>query len=101
MENKDIKNIVIYTRGKNRDKFGNPYRAFKAYVFTKKSGVVKTVWKSMDVGNCTESDCREWAIACINMVLEVKITKDDKRIEQHHKKVSRDSELEKPENWRV
>lgn len=101
MNTLDIEKVIIYTRGKNRDECGNPYRAFKAYVLCKGTAISKIVWKEMDLGNSNAASCLEWAVTCINSALGTKLAKNEKRIEHSHKKVKRDSELEKPMGWRV
>jgi len=106
--------IIIYTRGKNRDEFGNPYMAYKVVLeYSQKSYFHRVVIsQSMHfTNNSSEYGCLRDALEGLNEFLhgikhpkskdrKVYITMKDKRIIQFHKHVSRDCDLEHPESWR-
>lgn len=110
----NIEKIIIFTRGKNRDEYGNPYQAFKAYIkFAHKSYFTNAiVTQSMQyTNNSSKSGCLNDALYGINefltaikhpkkTVVERIIKPDDKRITQIHKHVHTFQELENPENWK-
>lgn len=109
-----LEKIIIYTRGKNRDIYGNPYMAYKINLeFSQKSFFRKvTIESSMCyTNNSSKNGCLQDALDGLNEFLhgikhpkmtnrKVYIKADDKRIIHHHKHVTRDAELEHPENWK-
>lgn len=102
MNEKSILKIVIYSRGKNCDEFGNPYHAFKAIISVCGVSFFRTVTVSysMAYGDSSERDCLMWALQGINEALGTNIRMDDERIEHHHKHVYSYAALEHPENWK-
>lgn len=102
MNNNNITKIEIWSRGKNRDMYGNPYHAFKAIVnFTGVSFFrTLTVQMPMSYGDSSERDCLMWACQGINEALGTDIRIDDERIVHHYKHVYKDSDLANPENWK-
>lgn len=97
---KTITKIHITSRGKNRDVYGNPYYAFRVHV-TFNNGEQTTLCEPMDWGDSTEKDCYNKAMDKIKKTLQgVEISKNT-IITHDHTRVSRDSQLEHPERWRV
>lgn len=103
MKDEKISSIKIWTRGKNRDEFGNPYVAFIAWIqlryisYARKVSVMSDM-QSYDSG---KSKCLEFALLAINRALDLDIRANDTRIEHHHKHVYRDADLEHPEKWKI
>ena len=102
MNEKYILKIVIYSRGKNIDEYGNPYHAFKAIIHVCHVSYFNTITvsNSMSYGDSSERDCLMWALQGINEALGINIRMDDERIEHHHKHVYRFQDLEHPEKWK-
>lgn len=100
--NKIITKIEIWSRGKNKDVYGNPYHAFKAVLYFGRTSYFNTliIPQSMSWGDSDERGCLMWACQGINEALGLDIQIDDERIIHHYKHVYKDSELENPENWK-
>lgn len=100
--NKIITKIEIWSRGKNKDVYGNPYHAFKAILHFGRTSYFHTliVQQPMSWGDSDERGCLMWACQGINEALGLDIQIDDERIIHHYKHVYKDSELENPENWK-
>ena len=98
-----IRQIEIYSRGKNRDVFGNPYHAFKAIISAQKCSYFRQIMVIMPMtwGDSGERDCLEWAVQGINEAFGTEIKANDPRIIHHHKHVSHDEDLLHPENWKT
>lgn len=105
---KNIECIDIYSRGKNRDVYGNPYYAYKC--------VVRFKWAKDHCSSALVIDCRaDWGssgesdvFTVVRHKLErdfgIKIDWRDLRsgfVKQQHRTVHTMSELETPENWKV
>ncbi len=102
MEKRIIK-IEIWSRGKNRDEYGNPYMAWIAKIRFQYVSYFQaiTIHKSMSWGDSSERDCLMWACQGINEALGTTIMMNDDRIVHHHKNVSRDSDLIDPTKWKI
>lgn len=102
MNSNNITKIEIWSRGKNRDMYGNPYHAFKAVLhFTRVSYFnTLTIQMPMSWGDSDKRGCLIWACQGIKEALGLDIQIDDERIVHHYKQIYKDSELENPENWK-
>lgn len=103
MDNSKIYKIEIWTRGKNRDEFGNPYAAYIAWL---RLGYVSyarriAVLEPMTGYDSSADKCLELAVLGINRTLGLNISVRDERIVQYHKHVYRDADLEHPEKWKI
>ena len=105
---KPITKIEIWSRGKNRDVYGNPYHAFVAHItmshVSYSRGMI--VYMPMSWGDSDEWGCLKWALEGINEALDIRGTKDaimpsDERIVHHYQHVSRDADLENPLKWKL
>ena len=102
MKASSIQTIQIEGRGKNRDVYGNPYFAWKAKIHTKANRhyTEMTITQKMTWGDSYETAVLRDAIAGINETLGINLKEKDKRITYTYKHVSRDTDLEKPQNWK-
>lgn len=94
---------IIYTRGKNRDVYGNPYHAYKAVLTFSYVSYFRdiTICQNISWGDSSERDCLDWALQGIKEALGIDLEANDERITHHHKHVYSDRELRYPENWKV
>lgn len=102
MKVSNITSIRIEGRGKNRDIYGNPYSAWKAVIDVKMNhhNVRMVLYEPMTWGDSYESRVLRNAIEGINETLNINLKENDKRINYTYKHVSRDADLEKPQNWK-
>lgn len=105
--NKKLTKIEIYSRGKYRDEYGNPYHAWIAFLTYQYVSYFRKViiYMPMHWGDSGERDLLKWALEGINEFLNKrsyrsKIKPNDKRIIHHYKHVSRDKDLENPLAWK-
>ena len=100
----EIDKIEIWSRGKTRDEFGNPYRAWIARIHFQhsfKSFDTMTLSRSMEYGDCDEQDCVKAVCEAIEEVFNIFIRPSDKRIvRRHYRRVYRDEDLD-PSKWRL
>ena len=99
----DVKNIFIWSRGKNRDIYGNPYYAYVCRINLADGREITF--------NCPMSWGGSWAydvLAEVSQELDAQfgfgISYDDVRsgfVIQTHKQVKTDSALEHPDRWRL
>lgn len=94
--------IIIYSRGKNRDVYGNPYYALKiilkySYVSYFQQIIIPV---SMKYGSSSKRDCLMWAGQALQEALGMNIEHVLPFIEHHHVRVSRDSQLKNPLKWK-
>lgn len=103
MKNENIVKIEIWSRGKNRDEYGNPYFAWIAKIRVSHVSYFRYVTIHMDMmgGDSYESACLMWALQGINEALGTDIRADDERIVHHYKHASRDAELADPTKWKI
>ena len=103
IDDSKIYRIEIWSRGKYRDEYGNPYAAYIAWL---RLGYVSyarriSVMSGMTGYDSSDDKCLELALLGINRTLGLNIQPNDERIVHHHKHVSRDADLEHPENWKI
>lgn len=105
---KNIEGITVYSRGKNRDVYGNPYYAYKCIVkfkYAKDHCTSSLVIDcSADWGSSGKDDVMSVVKSKLERMFGIKITWDDIRkgfVKQYHRTVSTMSELEHPEAWRI
>lgn len=93
--------IELWSRGKTRDHDGNCYYAYKAIITIPYVSYFQKIIITMPMnwGSCDKDNCLQSAIAGINEALNIKVTPND-FTKHHHKRVFRDKDLEKPENWK-
>lgn len=100
----EIDKIEIWSRGKNRDEFGNPYRAWIARIHFQTpfpSFDTLTLSRSMQSGSCDEPDCVQEVCQAIDEVFNIFIRPSDKRIvRRHYRTVYRYEDLD-PSKWRL
>lgn len=96
----NITEIVIETRGKNRDYYGNPYNAYRATISFENAHAKAIIYQNVEYGNCREENILSKAIQDINHIFGVHILINDKRIRQTHTKVKDIKQLENPEKWK-
>lgn len=103
MKEENITKIEIWSRGKNRDVYGNPYFAWIAKIGVSHVSYLRYITIHMDMmaGSSSERDCLMWACQGINESLGTDIRMDDKRIVHHYKHASRDSDLLDPTKWKI
>lgn len=103
MKNENVIEIEIWSRGKNRDMYGNPYLAWIAKVYVRYVSYFShiTIHKDMMGGDSYESACLKLALQGINEALGTDIRADDKRIVHHYKHTCRDSDLIDPTKWKI
>lgn len=98
-----LSKIEIWSRGKNRDVYGNPYWAYKVVLTYNYVSYFETITitKGMSGGSSSEHACLTWALQGIKEALGLEFNPHDERIIHHHKHVYRDADLEHPETWKV
>ena len=77
-----ITKIEIWSRGKYKDEYGNPYHAFKAVISCSYVSYFRNIIITMPMtwGSSGEYDCLQWAVQCINEALQTDIKQSDERI---------------------
>ena len=103
LEKTDVKNIFIWSRGKKRDIYGNPYYAYVCRINL-------TDWREITF-NCPMSWGGSGAYDVLAEVSQelgakfgIRLNFNDVRsrfVIQTHKQVKTDSALEHPERWRL
>ena len=103
MNDKKITKIEIWSRGKNRDVYGNPYFAWIAKIRFCNVSYFRcvTIHMGMMAGDSSEQDCLMWACQGINEALGTDIRMNDERIVHHYQHTSRDTDLLDPTKWRI
>lgn len=100
----EIDKIEIWSRGKTRDEYGNPYRAWIARIHFHNSFPsfdTLTLSRGIQYGNCDEQDCVEEVCQAINEVFNASVRPSDERIvKRHYRRVYRDEDLD-PSKWRL
>ena len=102
MKDKNIYKIEVWTRGKNRDEYGNPYVAYKAVIHLAEMSYARTMTFMMPMFSWDNYPDKilQLALLGINRALDLDIQHNDPRITLHYKHVYRDADLEHPENWK-
>lgn len=100
---KKITKIEIWSRGKNRDEYGNPYFAWIAKIHFRQVSYFRclTVHMDMKAGDSNERDCLMWACQGINEALGTDIRCDDERIIHRYRNAYKDADLADPTKWRI
>ena len=100
---KAVTKIEIWSRGKNRDVYGNPYHAFIAHITFAYVSYFRQmiIYMPMSWGDSNEWECLKWALAGINEALGTEFQPNDERIVHHYKHVSSDADLENPLKWKT
>ena len=97
-----VSKIEIYSRGKNKDEYGNPYYAYKAVIQLSYVSYFDsiTICQDMQYGDSSEWACLGWALAGIKEALGIELEKNDERIVQYHRHVYQNKDLLHPLNWK-
>ena len=103
LEKTDVKNIFIWSRGKNRDIYGNPYYAYVCRI-NLTDGREITFNCPMSWGSSGAYDVFAEVSQELSAKFGIRLNYDDVRsgfVIQTHKQVKTDSALEHPERWRL
>lgn len=99
----DVKNIFIWSRGKNHDIYGNPYYAYVCRI-NLTDGREITFNCPMSWGSSGAYDVFAEVSQELTEKFGIRLNYDDVRsgfVIQTHKQVKTDSALEHPERWRL
>lgn len=99
----DVKNIFIWSRGKNRDIYGNPYYSYVCRI-NLTDGSKITFSCPMSWGSSGAYDVFVKVSQKLSVKFGIHLTYDDVRsgfVIQNHKQVKTESALEHPERWRL
>lgn len=99
----DVKNIFIWSRGKNRDIYGNPYYAYVCRI-NLTDGRKITFNCPMSWGSSGAYGVFAEVSQELSSKFGIRLNYDDVRsgfVIQTHKQVKTDSALEYPERWRL
>ena len=103
LEKTDVKNIFIWSRGKNRDIYGNPYYAYVCRI-NLTDGREITFNCPMSWGGSRAYDVLAEVSQELGAKFGIRLNFNDVRnrfVIQTHKQVKTDSALEHPERWRL
>lgn len=103
MNTKKFTKIEIYSRGKNRDIYGNPYHAFVIRFYSGYVSHYRTISLEMPMTyrSSSKDDCFGWADQATKEAFGFSLYDYKSIILHHHKTVRTDAELEEPQNWKL